>query len=113
MLNAGVYRLLSKAGAVSAVPIQLMSDHIFLGASLVAILSAELVLLRCSLRQAHHPVHVKAMARTGEAPLAQSSAVPARHLQQAMVSHLLHEICISCTASSTCARLRRVFVMDG
>ena len=66
MLDAGVYRLLSRAGAVSAVPIQLMSDHIFLGASVVAILSAELVLLRCSLRQPHCPIHVKTMARTGQ-----------------------------------------------
>ncbi|CAL8465031.1 g4566 [Coccomyxa elongata] len=62
---AGVYRLLSRAGAVSAVPIQLMSDHIFLGASVVAILSAELVLLRCTLRQASCPVHVKTLARAG------------------------------------------------
>ncbi len=43
-----------------------MSDHIFLGASVVAILSAELVLLRCTLRQASCPVHVKTLARAGQ-----------------------------------------------
>lgn len=83
--GAGVYRLLSKAGAVSAVPIQLMSDHIFLGASLVAILSAELVLLRCSLRRAACPIHVKCIAQTGRLPLNSQEYVS--------VVHILHPRC--------------------
>ena len=45
-----MYLLLSRVGMVTAAPLQLMSDHIFLGASLVAIVSAEAVLCRAQLR---------------------------------------------------------------
>lgn len=59
-----MYLLLSRIGVVSAVPIQLMSDHIFLGASVVAILSAELVLLRVNLRSRREPLaaHILSVA---------------------------------------------------
>ena len=35
-----------RAGVVSAAPVQLMSDHVFLGSSLAAVLGAEAVLIR-------------------------------------------------------------------
>lgn len=48
--RAGVYLLLSRAGMISAAPLQLMSDHVFLGASLAAVVAAEAVLCRTQLR---------------------------------------------------------------
>ncbi len=50
---------------VSAVPVQLMSDHIFLGASVVAILSAELVLLRGDLRSQRKPLAAQLLSIAG------------------------------------------------
>ena len=47
---AGVFYFLTKAGAVSALPAHLMSDHVFLGSALVAMLSAEAVLLARDIR---------------------------------------------------------------
>lgn len=64
-LHAGVYLLLSRIGVVSAVPVQLMSDHIFLGASVVAILSAELVLLRGDLRSQRKPLAAQLLSIAG------------------------------------------------
>jgi hypothetical protein len=66
-----VYVLLSRAGLVSAVPLQLMSDHIFLGASLVSIASAEVIQCRAELRApnsrvaAPPPLHARLLLRTG------------------------------------------------
>ena len=48
--DAGIYYFLTKAGAVSALPAHLMSDHVFLGSALVAMLSAEAVLLARDIR---------------------------------------------------------------
>ncbi len=48
--DAGIFYFLTKAGAVSALPAHLMSDHVFLGAALVAMLSAEAVLLARDIR---------------------------------------------------------------
>jgi hypothetical protein len=39
----GYFWYLTKMGSVSAVPVDLMSDHVFLGSSMVAILQSELV----------------------------------------------------------------------
>ena len=50
---------------VTAMPIQLMSDHIFLGASVVAILSAELVLLRVNLRSQRKPLPAQLLGVSG------------------------------------------------
>ena len=47
---AGIFYFLAEAGAVSALPAHLMSDHVFLGSSLVAMLSAEAVLLAKDIR---------------------------------------------------------------
>ena len=60
-----MYLLLSRLGVVSAVPVQLMSDHIFLGASVVAILSAELVLLRINLRSQSKPPAAQLLGLAG------------------------------------------------
>lgn len=49
-LAAGIFYFLARAGAVSALPAHLMSDHVFLGSSLVAMLSAEAVLLAKDVR---------------------------------------------------------------
>lgn len=49
---AGIFYYLTRAGAVSALPAHLMSDHVFLGSSLVALLSAEAVLLARDIRYA-------------------------------------------------------------
>ena len=46
---AGVFYIMWHAGIVSAAPVQLMSDHVFLGASLASVLGAEAVLLRLHL----------------------------------------------------------------
>ena len=46
-------------------PVQLMSDHIFLGASVVAILSAELVLLRVDLRAQRKPLAAQLLSIAG------------------------------------------------
>ena len=43
---AGVFYIMWSAGIVSAAPVQLMSDHVFLGSSLAAVVGAEAVLLR-------------------------------------------------------------------
>ena len=67
-MHAGVYLLLSRIGVVSAVPVQLMSDHIFLGASVVAILSAELVLLRIDLRSQRKPLAAQLLSIAGATP---------------------------------------------
>ena len=50
VMAAGVFYWLTKAGAVSALPAHLMSDHVFLGSSLVAMLSAEAVLVAKDVR---------------------------------------------------------------
>ena len=50
---------------VSAVPIQLMSDHIFLGASVVAILSAEIVLLRANAHSQRKPLLAQVLGTSG------------------------------------------------
>lgn len=50
---------------VSAVPIQLMSDHIFLGASVVAILSAEIVLLRANAHSQRKPLLAQLLGTSG------------------------------------------------
>ena len=50
---------------VTAMPIQLMSDHIFLGASVVAILSAELVLLRVNLHSQRKPLPAQLLGVAG------------------------------------------------
>lgn len=42
----GVFWIMWRAGVVSAAPVQLMSDHVFLGSSLAAVLGAEAVLIR-------------------------------------------------------------------
>ena len=47
---AGIFYYLARAGAVSALPAHLMSDHVFLGSSLVALLAAEAVLLARDIR---------------------------------------------------------------
>lgn len=47
-----------------------MSDHIFLGASVVAILSAELVLLRVNLRTQRKPLLAQVLGVSGERCLA-------------------------------------------
>ncbi len=44
--RAGVFWIMWRAGIVSAAPVQLMSDHVFLGASLASVLGAEAVLIR-------------------------------------------------------------------
>lgn len=49
-LFAGIFYYLARAGAVSALPAHLMSDHVFLGSSLVALLAAEAVLLARDIR---------------------------------------------------------------
>ena len=49
-MDAGIFYFLAEAGAVSALPAHLMSDHVFLGSSLVAMLSAEAVLLAKDIR---------------------------------------------------------------
>ena len=54
---------------VTAMPIQLMSDHIFLGASVVAILSAELVLLRVNLRSQRKPLPAQLLGVSGMSPV--------------------------------------------
>ena len=54
---------------VSAVPIQLMSDHIFLGASVVAILSAEIVLLRANAHLQRKPLLAQLLGTSGGRPL--------------------------------------------
>ena len=54
---------------VSAVPIQLMSDHIFLGASVVAILSAEIVLLRANAHSQRKPLLAQLLGTSGGRPL--------------------------------------------
>jgi hypothetical protein len=41
-----VFWIMWRAGIVSAAPVQLMSDHVFLGASLASVLGAEAVLIR-------------------------------------------------------------------
>ena len=46
----GIFYFLSKAGAVSALPAHLMSDHVFLGSALVALLSAEAVFFARDIR---------------------------------------------------------------
>lgn len=48
----GIFYFLTEAGAVSALPAHLMSDHVFLGSALVAMLSAEAVLLARDIRHA-------------------------------------------------------------
>ncbi len=48
--DTGIFYFLTKAGAVSALPAHLMSDHVFLGSALVAMLSAESVLLARDIR---------------------------------------------------------------
>ncbi|KAL0024245.1 hypothetical protein WJX77_011676 [Trebouxia sp. C0004] len=48
----GIFYFLTKAGAVSALPAHLMSDHVFLGSALVAMLSAEAMLLARDIRRA-------------------------------------------------------------
>ncbi len=48
--STGIFYFLTKAGAVSALPAHLMSDHVFLGSALVAMLSAEAVLLARDIR---------------------------------------------------------------
>ena len=63
-----MYWLLSRVGVVTAMPIQLMSDHIFLGASVVAILSAELVLLRVNLRSQRKPLPAQLLGISGMFP---------------------------------------------
>lgn len=50
MVAAGIFYFLAEAGAVSALPAHLMSDHVFLGSALVAMLSAEAVLLAKDIR---------------------------------------------------------------
>lgn len=53
----GIFYYLTRAGAVSALPAHLMSDHVFLGSSLVALLSAEAVLLARDIRHAANRLH--------------------------------------------------------
>lgn len=48
----GVFYFFTKAGAISALPYHLMSDHVFLGSALIAMLSAEAVLLARDVRHA-------------------------------------------------------------
>ena len=47
---AGIFYFLAEAGAVSALPAHLMSDHVFLGSALVSMLSSEAVLLAKDIR---------------------------------------------------------------
>ena len=49
-------------------PVQLMSDHIFLGSSVVATLSAELVLLRVNLRSQRKPLAAQLLGVAGAFP---------------------------------------------
>lgn len=50
LVHAGVFYFFTKAGAISALPYHLMSDHVFLGSALIAMLSAEAVLLARDVR---------------------------------------------------------------
>ncbi|KAL3151714.1 hypothetical protein ABBQ38_012695 [Trebouxia sp. C0009 RCD-2024] len=47
----GIFYFLAEAGAVSALPAHLMSDHVFLGSALVSMLSSEAVLLAKDIRR--------------------------------------------------------------
>lgn len=51
---AGIFYFLAEAGAVSALPAHLMSDHVFLGSALVSMLSSEAVLLAKDIRCCSH-----------------------------------------------------------
>ena len=46
---AGIFQALTSAGAISATPAHLMSDHVFLGASVQALMACELLQLSTSL----------------------------------------------------------------
>ena len=86
---AGIFYFLTEAGAVSALPAHLMSDHVFLGSSMVAMLSAEAVLLAKDIRCCQH-----AVSQWSVILLLQCSTCLLRLLAYAAY-HTLLAICIS------------------
>ena len=56
LLLPGAFEWLVNHGAVSAVPVQYMSDHVFLGGCLIAVLACEILLGTAALDAAKQPV---------------------------------------------------------